>query len=285
MQRVVFEYKDEVIRQSVGFVEYAVNDRGTFTVNGVEVKLKGVNHHDTHPVNGFTMTDEELIQDLKLMKKLNINCVRTSHYPPTPKFLAYCNQLGFYVMLETDIETHGFGNRHAGGNGYDCLNSNPAWIGNQPEWLESYMERMVRAYHRDKNQPCIFSWSTGNESGHCDNHYEMIKWLKATDTRRLIHCEDASRASETKEEGLREPSYYNRPDMHSKMYPGYEELEAYALDESKPLPYFMCEYSHAMGNGPGDVGDYWEVIYKHLKLIGGCIWEWADHTFIAKNCT
>lgn len=280
LYELTFQYKEEVFRQKVGFVEYGVNERGAFTVNGIEVKLKGVNHHDTHPINGYTMTDDELLEDLKLMKKLNMNCVRTSHYPPTPKFLEFCNQLGLYVMLETDIETHGFSSREAGGNGYDCLNNNQDWIGNQAEWLEAYMERMIRAYHRDKNQPCIFSWSTGNESGHCDNHYEMIKWVKKTDPRRLVHCEDASRASDTSNESLREPSYYYRADMYSKMYPKYEELEKYAMDDTKPLPYFLCEYSHAMGNGPGDVGDYWEVINKYPKLIGGCIWEWADHTFI-----
>lgn len=274
LYELVFESLGEVIHQSVGFVEYGINERSAFTVNGVEVKLKGVNHHDTHPFNGYAMTDEDILQDLKLMKKLNINCIRTSHYPPAPRFLEYCNQLGFYVMLETDLETHGFEVREPGGKGYDCLNSNPEWIGNQPEWREAYLERMVRAYHRDKNQPCIFSWSTGNESGHCDNHYEMIKWLRKTDVRRLIHCEDASRMADL------EPSFYERPDIYSRMYTRIEEIEAYALDESKPLPYFLCEYSHAMGNGPGDVGDYWEVIYKHPKLIGGCIWEWADHTFI-----
>lgn len=283
LYELVFQYGDEVFRQQVGFVEYGVNARGAFTVNGVEVKLKGVNHHDTHPVNGYTMTEEEILNDLKLMKQLNINCVRTSHYPPTPKFLEFCNRLGLYVMLETDLETHGFVMREAGGNGYDALYSNPEWIGNQPQWLDAYMDRMIRAYHRDKNQPCIFSWSTGNESGHCDNHYEMIKWLKRTDPRRLVHCEDASRASDNVDEKLREPSYYDRADMYSKMYPEYEEPERYALDETKPLPYFMCEYSHAMGNGPGDVGDYWKIIYQYPKLIGGCIWEWADHTLLEQG--
>lgn len=279
LYELVFEYEDEIISQSVGFVTYAVNERGAFTVNGVEVKLKGINRHDTHPKHGYTMTDEELLKDLKLMKKLNINCVRTAHYPPTPKFLEFCNQLGFYVMLETDIEIHGFANRETSAYAYDCI-GNPEWIGNQPEWKTAYVERMERAYHRDKNQPCIFSWSTGNESGHCENNYEMIKWLRETDQRRLIHCEDASRTSVAADEQLRDASYYDRPDIHSLMYIPYQEVEQYALDETKPLPYFLCEYSHAMGNGPGDVADYWEIFYKYPKLIGGCIWEWADHTFV-----
>ena len=283
LYELVFIYEDEIIRQSVGFVEYGVNERGAFTVNGVEVKLKGVNHHDTHPNNGYTMSDEDILQDLKLMKKLNINCIRTSHYPPTPKFLVFCNQLGFYVMLETDLESHGFVRREADFPGYDSLNGNPAWIGNLPEWQEAYVERMARAYHRDKNQPCIFSWSTGNESGHCEGHYEMIKWLRRHDKRRLIHCEDASRLSDIPDQDESEvmkQDLYRRPDMHSRMYVTPAWMEKYALEDGKPLPFFICEYSHAMGNGPGDVSDYWEVIYKYPKLIGGCIWEWADHTYI-----
>ena len=285
LYELVFKYQEEIIRIHIGFVTYGVNERSAFTVNGVEVKLKGINHHDTHPDNGYTMSCEDMLQDLKLMKALNINCIRTSHYTPDPKFLEYCNQLGFYVMLETDLEAHGFVRRFIDNGimpGYDSLNGNPDWIGNLPEWQEAYLERMVRAYHRDKNHPCIFSWSTGNESGHCEGHHAMIKFLRATDKRRLIHCEDASRLSESPDisEELKQ-ELYHRPDMHSRMYvtPSWLE-EKHAKDDSKTLPVFICEYSHAMGNGPGDVADYWDVIYKYPKLIGGCIWEWADHTYL-----
>lgn len=279
LYELTFSNGGELIRQSVGFVTYGVNERGAFTVNGVEVKLKGVNHHDTHPTNGYTMTEEELVQDLQLMKQLNINCIRTSHYPPSPVFLEHCNRMGFYVMVETDIETHGFIYRYPDewAAGYDCI-GNMEWIGNQPEWKESYLERVERTYERDKNHPCIFSWSTGNESGYCANNYEMIRWLKAKDNRRLVHCEDASRTAYGW--GQQEPAYYDHPDMHSRMYPPLEELEEYVHNEKKHLPFFLCEYSHAMGNGPGDVKDYWEMFYKYPKLIGGCIWEWADHTYI-----
>ena len=280
LYRLQIEAVGEVLNFDVGFVTYGINERAAFTVNGVEVKLKGINHHDTHPKNGYTMTDKEILLDLTLMKDLNINCIRTSHYPPTPKFLQYCSRMGFYVMLETDIEIHGFTARYpAGGyDSYDCLNSNPEWIGNKPEWKNAYIERMERAYDRDKNNPCIFSWSTGNESGHCDNNYEMIKWLRAKDTRRIIHCEDASRTAYGW--GQQDTSYYNRPDIHSRMYASYQDMEEYAKNDEMYLPYFQCEYSPAMGNGPGDVRDYWDVIYKYPKLIGGCIWEWADHTFV-----
>ena len=283
---VVFEYEGEIIRQKVGFVEYGVNERAAFTVNGVEVKLKGINHHDTNPQNGYAMTEEDIVNDLLLMKKMNINCIRTSHYPPSPKFIEYCNRLGFYVMLEADLETHGFVRRYGDTETrFDCLNGNEEWIGNQPEWESAFLDRMIRTYERDKNNPCIFSWSTGNESGHCKNHFEMIKWLRNKDTRRLIHCEDASRAAEgvgvlQDNEGI---EYYFRPDIHSKMYPDYNYLLEYAQNDRLKLPLFLSEYSHAMGNGPGDVADYWEEIYKFPKLIGGCIWEWADHVFVEEG--
>lgn len=271
---LVFESRGETIRQAVGFVTYGINERSAFTVNGVEVKLKGVNHHDTHPVNGFSMTEEELRRDLQRMKELNINCVRTSHYPPSPKFLELCDRMGFYVVLETDIEIHGFVNRFTPGPGYDT-EGNEAWIGNQEVWREAYLERIRRAYHRDKNHPCIFAWSTGNESGFCENNREMIGWLHDTDPRRLVHAEDATRYASGREKPDR-----RWPDLHSEMYPPYDAVARYAADPAAKQPFFFCEYSHAMGNGPGDVKDYWKMIYDSPKLIGGCIWEWTDHTVL-----
>jgi beta-galactosidase len=283
---IVFEYNGEIIRQRVGFVEYEINERSAFTVNGVEVKLKGVNHHDTNPKNGYSMTNDDILQDLHLMKKMNVNCIRTSHYPPSPKFLQYCNEMGFYVMLEADLETHGFVRRYGDTETrFDCLNGNDEWIGNQPKWKNAFVDRIQRTYERDKNNPCVFSWSMGNESGFCINNFEMIKWIRSRDTSRLIHCEDASRAAETLF-GLKDKrceEYYLKTDVHSKMYPDYDYLVEYAQNEKLKLPLFLSEYSHAMGNGPGDVADYWEDIYKYPKLIGGCIWEWADHVFVDNN--
>ncbi len=271
---LVFTYKDEVIRRKIGFVEYSLNSESAFCVNGVPVKLKGINRHDTHPTKGWYVSEEDMLYDLTQMKKLNINTVRTSHYPPHPKFLDMCDELGFYVMLETDLETHGIAFRKHTAQGYDMLTDPDAWIGNQPAWLTPFMERMERAYNRDKNHTCIFSWSTGNESGHCLNHYEMIKYLRATDSKRLIHCEDCSRLS------LTHPEYAERTDIFSQMYFSFDDVKAYAEDKTKTQPMFLCEYSHAMGNGPGDVKDYWDIFNKYPKLIGGCIWEWADHTVL-----
>lgn len=282
LYELIFEYKGEKITQKVGFVEYKINDKNEFTVNGVSVKLKGVNHHDTHPINGWAMTEEEIRNDLVLMKKLNINTVRTSHYPPSPKFLEMCDELGLYVMLETDIECHGVENREAGGCGFDFIN-NPLWPSENKKWKHAFIERMSRAYNRDKNHCSIFSWSTGNESGFGKNHIEMIKYLKENDPKRLIHCEDASRASELSEVyGCDTTTYANYSDIFSRMYENIKDIVARLENNNFNLPYFLSEYSHAMGNGPGDVCDYWKVIYKYPNFIGGCLWEWADHV-VLKN--
>ena len=133
-------------------------------INGVAVKLRGVNHHDTHPEHGYYETDEELQRELALMKKLNINCIRTSHYPPTPYFLALCDRMGFYVLDECDIETHGFGSRFPGCGGYDMANM--IWPCRAPEWKHAYLNRAERMLERDKNHPCVFCWSLGNEAGY-----------------------------------------------------------------------------------------------------------------------
>jgi len=267
LYKLVFTYKDEVIEQKVGFRTIEISDKSELLINGVSVKLKGVNRHDTHRLNGWYETDEELLEDLKLMKKLNINSIRTSHYPPTPKFLNMCDELGFYVCLETDIELHGFTQRKRG-YGYD-FKDNMEWINNQPEWKEAFVERMVRAYERDKNHPSIFMWSLGNESGHGLNHIAMSEWLRTKDNVRLIHAEDASRE---KIEGT--------TDVYSLMYPQISVVEEYAKDDTKKQPFYLCEYAHAMGNGPGAIKDYWDLFYKYPKLIGGCIWEWIDHVYL-----
>ncbi len=280
LYELTFKYKDEVITQKIGFVTYKIGKDFEFLVNGTEVKLKGVNHHDTHAENGWVMTDDEILADLKLMKKLNINTVRTSHYPPSPKFLDFCDELGLYVMLETDLETHGGVNRKAGGTDYDCLD-NPDWLCQKPEWKDAFLERMERAYERDKNHTSIFSWSTGNESGHGDNHLAMIEYLRKTDSRRLIHCEDASRVSSRSDFYGRDTTHFaDRADFYSMMYEDYDTVLKRAEDPQFKYPYFACEYSHAMGNGPGDVMDYWDIFYKYKKMIGGCVWEWADHTVL-----
>ncbi len=262
---VKIERDGEIITQKTAFRTVVISSEGELLINGVSVKLHGVNHHDTHKFNGWCQTNDELLADLKLMKKLNINCVRTSHYPPTPKFLDMCDELGFYVILETDIECHGFLRRNAN-VGYRFDIEEEIWPGTDPKWEKEHVERMQRAALLNINHVSIIMWSTGNESGHGPNHVSMIKWLRTLNDGRLVHCEDASRKGDN-----------SNVDVASYMYPSLENIEERLNDPEIKVPIFLCEYSHAMGNGPGDVYHYNELFYKHKRLIGGCVWEWADH--------
>ncbi len=263
------ERDGEIISINTAFRTIEISDARELLINGVSVKLRGVNHHDTHPTNGWCQTNEELQRDLHLMKMLNINCVRTSHYPPTPAFLDMCDKMGFYVVLETDIETHGILRRLPNvPYRYDVESSD--WVCVKPEWQGEFVERMQRAAILNFNHPSVIMWSVGNESGYGPNQEAMIDWLKTLGDDRLAHCEDAGRKGDD-----------SKVDIHSRMYLSPAELVALSKDTEKcSLPVFQCEYSHAMGNGPGDVYEYNELFDKYPAMIGGCIWEWADHTVI-----
>ena len=263
---LVVQQAGEFIPVRIGFREICVSSKRELLINGVPVKLKGVNHHDTHPERGHAMSEEDIRQDLLLMKKLNINTIRTSHYPPTPYFLELCDELGFYVIDETDLETHGFWTRY---NQFTYDMESPEWICRQEEWREAFVHRVMRMVERDKNHPCIIMWSMGNESGYGANHDAMIAWTKERDGSRLVHYEGANVIGDKC--GV---------DVISRMYTSYEDIDSFINKEGETRPYFLCEYSHAMGNGPGDVGDYWEKAYDSPAFIGGCIWEWADHAVL-----
>lgn len=266
---VIVKGESEYIPIKVGMREISISDNLELLVNGVSVKLKGVNHHDTDAYKGYVMTEEELKRDLVKMKELNINTVRMSHYPPTPEFLNMCDEMGFYVIDEADLEIHGFVSRNTGYR-WDDKERPDEWIHSMHEWEDSFIDRAERMYERDKNHPSIIMWSTGNESGHGSNHRKMIEWLRSKDSTRLIHCEDATRQG-----------YHGTSDVASLMYIEVGDLEEkYINNPEINSPVFLCEYSHAMGNGPGDVYDYVELLYEYPKFIGGCIWEWADHTVI-----
>ncbi|MBR2889245.1 MAG: glycoside hydrolase family 2 [Oscillospiraceae bacterium] len=262
---VELERNGEIITLKTGLRKIAISDKYELLINGVSVKLHGVNHHDTSAHRGWCQTDEELRRDLLLMKELNINCVRTSHYPPTPKFIELCDEIGLYVVCETDIETHGF-LRRLPNVAYRYDVESGAWPCTKAEWRKEFLDRMRRMVENYKNHPSIFMWSTGNESGHGCNHIEMIRWTKNRDDTRLVHAEDASRKGQI-----------HNADVYSMMYSSLAEVEGYANCDDINMPVFLCEYSHAMGNGPGDVWYYNELFDKYPKLIGGCIWEWADH--------
>lgn len=258
----------QVVRSSVGFKTVRI-DGEHFLFNGRLIKFKGVNHHDSHHLNGYVMTAQELLKDILLMKEFNCNAVRTSHYPPDPVFIELCDEYGLYVIDEADIETHGTQ------NDLDMKPTlTPNIISNDKAWLPAMRDRVIRLYHRDKNHPSITMWSLGNESGGWKNQdkcYAMLKSLSELP----VHYEGVIRTPRG--------SY----DVISEMYQfpgGIKRIGEHKLTKRyMNKPYFLCEYCHAMGVGPGSLEDYWKLIYKHDNLTGGCIWEWSDHSVYDEN--
>ncbi|MEG0578566.1 MAG: glycoside hydrolase family 2 TIM barrel-domain containing protein, partial [Niameybacter sp.] len=264
---LVLEHKGEYIPTQVGFRTLEVAPNGAFLVNGVAVKLKGVNRHDSHPDLGHYTPMQHMIDDLLIMKRHNINTVRTSHYPNAPEFLRLCNQYGLYVVDESDLETHGT---------QAAINCNI--LSNDPVWKDAYLERVIRMVERDKNHPCIIMWSLGNESFFGTNHIAMSEWTKNRDTSRLVHYEGTVHFRGQTAIGCEEEKVHPCVDIVSYMYASQEDLIAESEVTNDSRPYFLCEYSHAMGVGPGDLKSYWDLFYQHPRLIGGCVWEWCDHS-------
>ncbi len=269
---ILFLYAgSEVIRQCVGIRKVEVKD-GVALINGKPVKLKGVNRHDSHPILGHATPYDHMRRDLLLFKAYNINCVRTSHYPNDPRFLEMCDELGLYVCDETDLETHGFDNIGFRGK-----------LTDSPEWTDAYIDRAARMLERDKNHASVIMWSVGNESGCGRNHIAQCNYFHEKDPSRLVHSEDESAydlyGKLTSEdaavaEAAQKVDYI---DMESRMYPTTEHMQK-LLTLSPHRPIFLCEYCHAMGNGPGDLKQYWDLMYSSDRFMGGCVWEFTDHT-------
>jgi len=266
LYKLLFIIKDdqgqvqEVIPSRVGFRNIELRD-GNFLVNGVPIMIKGVNRHDHHPDLGRAVPLEAMIKDVILMKRHNINTVRTSHYPNDPRFYDLCDEYGLYVIDEADLECHGF-------TVIDDLNQ----LSDNPEWQDAYVERMVRMVERDKNHPSIIMWSLGNESGFGCNHEAMAAKAREIDPTRLIHYEGETSSIFDKED--LEPK---AADVYSTMYTSVEKMAEVGQMTSMKRPHILCEYAHAMGNGPGGLKEYWDVFYKYKRLQGGCVWEWLDH--------
>jgi len=274
----------EITVFQTGFRSVELSRREGLLINGRQVKLKGVNRHDTNPDLGHYTPIEAIKRDLDQMKRHNINTIRTSHYPNTPEFLQLCDRYGFYVVDECDLETHGM----------EC-SPDPARLTDSTEWRNAYLDRETRVLERDKNHPCVIMWSLGNEAWMGENHIAMGEFVKSRDPSRILHYEGAYhgchneeyRSSEKENDrsaarilGKDELTPDNEIfDLVSRMYPAVENIINYAEgDPDATRPLFLCEYAHAMGVGPGDLKDYWDAIYSHSKLIGGCVWEWADHS-------
>ena len=276
---VVINSSDEYIPFKIGLRDQSISKKGELLINGVPVKLKGINHHDTHPYDGYTMSYEFMLNDLKKMKELNINTIRTSHYPPQPAFIELCDELGFYVIDEADIETHGFTSRNATG-GYD---EDIIWPCKNPMWKDAFVDRAQRLFERDKNHSCVIMWSLGNEANYGENFDEMSAYIKGRENelngiKRLIHyCYCGPHADVRKDpEAL---------DVISRMYWVPSWVIRYLDQTGDTRPFFFCEYSHAMGNGPGDVTNYNTFFENNPNVIGGCIWEWADHVALKEDGT
>lgn len=244
-----------------------------FLVNGERVVFHGVNRHETHPDRGRAFDEDFAREDLAMMKRFNVNAIRTSHYPPHPRLLDLADELGFWVILECDLETHGF-ERHD-------------WVGNpsdDPAWREAYLDRIERTVERDKNHPSIVLWSLGNEAGTGSNLAAMSAWVHGRDPERPVHYEGDHTGSYT--------------DVYSRMYSPIPETEQIGTEGSlTPLlgcsagesarqrtkPFLLCEYVHAMGNGPGAIDQYEDLVDRLPRLHGGFVWEWRDHGIRART--
>ena len=251
---ITLKREDEVVEsygEWVGFRTICLRD-GLFWVNGRAIKLKGINRHDWNEKTGRCITKEDMLADLYLMKQYNINAVRTAHYPPHPDFLDLCDRLGFYVMEEADLECNQM-----------AYTKNMNRISDDTLWEKSYVDRAERMVRRDKNHPSILFWSLGNESGFGSSFVASGRFIKAYDPTRLVHYEEDRDASIA--------------DVYSTMYTRHKALEDLGRDTTRKKPHVVCEYAHAMGNGPGGLKEYWEIFERYPRLQGGFIWEWIDH--------
>ncbi len=269
---LVLETPDECIVQMVGLRKIEVVD-GVVYLNGVDIKFRGVNRHDSDPVTGYTISREQALLDLALMKRHNVNAIRTSHYPNAPWFLQMCSEYGFYVIGEADMESHGMAMRYG-----NHSNENYADAADDPQFGEAILDRMQRSVIRDKNNAAVVIWSLGNESGWGENFEAAGRWAKEYDPSRLLHYENFLTYHKA-----RKPDF-SMLDLYSRMYASLDQVRDYFagkdLDENLPekkLPFIQCEYIHAMGNGPGDAEDYQQLIMEYDGFCGGFVWEWCDH--------
>ena len=235
----------EVERCNVGFRQVEIKD-GKILINGAPVYFRGVNRHEHDPDTGHTISVESMIEDILLMKRFNVNAVRTCHYPDDPRWYDLCDQYGLYLIDEANIESHGVWDEPS----------------RDPVWRTAFMERGSRMVERDKNHPSIVIWSLGNESGHGPNHAALADWVHTHDPTRPVHYESA----------------HNEPyvDMISTMYPNLDRLVEMAEAPGEERPFILCEYAHAMGNSPGNLKEYWETIEQYPRVRGAFVWDWVD---------
>ncbi|HPJ03203.1 MAG TPA: glycoside hydrolase family 2 TIM barrel-domain containing protein [Candidatus Limiplasma sp.] len=266
---LLIQTADEVIAQKVGVRDIRVTS-GVVLLNGQPIKFRGVNRHDSDPVTGYTISPEQLTRDLTVMKQHNINAIRTSHYPNAPWMPELCDRYGFYVIAESDIEAHGTVMLYPEQPmPADRLKQTFSIVPRDPMFREAILDRVQRNVLRDRNHASIVMWSLGNEAGYGPAFEEAGRWVKACDPTRLCHYEGTLYAQEDSDASI--------PDVVSRMYPSIREVEDYFEQKRDTRPLVLCEYIHAMGNGPGDAQDYQTLIDRYPGFCGGFVWEFCDH--------
>ncbi len=271
LYRLEIETEHEIIGEKVGFRKIAIED-GVLKLNGKHIKFFGVNRHDSYPDTGYYADRAKMLKDLLLMKKNNINAVRTSHYPNAPEFYRMCDELGLYVIDEADFESHGCVNvyndlKWTYENAYNGI----AMIAGDPLFKNAILDRERLLVMRDVNRPCVIFWSLGNEGGYGENLREGARLIKSLDPTRPVHYESTHRLDDTSTDVL---------DVVSQMYTSPADMKAFLENAEEKRPFILCEYCHAMGNGPGDLEDYHNTFMESDRFCGGLIWEWADHAVI-----
>lgn len=259
--------EDEIIPFQTALKKVEIKDK-KLLINNKAVKLRGINRHDSSAENGYAVTYDEMKRDLFLLKRANVNTIRTSHYPNDPRFYDLAEALGFYLVDEADIETHGMGYNTAS----DWDWTRWSFLSNSPDWKDAYVDRAARLFERDKNHGAVIMWSLGNESGCGVNHREMRKYIKSRDENALVHYENAHLEFKAVPEG---ECFADISDVESRMYADVKYIENYLNTAEYDKPFFMCEYVCSMSTG--DVYDYWELVDKYDNFCGGCIWELTDH--------
>ena len=267
---LVLKSGGEVITEHVGIREISIINQ-VVCFNGKPIVFHGVNRHDSDSVTGPVISLEQMKKDLILMKRHNFNAIRSSHYPNVPYFYQLCDKYGFYVVDEADNESHGPSEIYYADNSGE--NKAKRWneaIADNPDYIEATVDRVKRCVVRDKNRPCVVIWSMGNECAYGCTFEEALKWTKAYDDSRLTQYESA------RYHGDKRKYDFSNLDLYSRMYPSLDEIKEH-LDGGLDKPLILIEYCHAMGNGPGDLEDYFKMFSKEEKLCGGFVWEWCDH--------
>ncbi len=256
---------DEYITDRLGLRRVETKN-GAIYLNGAPVRFKGVNRHDSDPDVGYAVDYSRMLRDITMMKRHNINALRTSHYPPSPLLLEICDELGLYVIDEADIESHGTVDARTRKYAEEMY----AILADEPMFKNAILDRVQALCRRDINRGCVLFWSLGNESGWGENFENAASWVSEHDPSRIIHYESLITFKGRKPD-------YSKLSVVSEMYSPVERIEAYFADENNKKPFVLCEYSHAMGTGPGDLEDYYECMERHPGFAGGFVWEWCDH--------